>query len=99
MMYRNKRTGAFIDTDSKLSGVWEEYIPSKEPEIIEEPKNNVELETRKTEEPKKQEVKGNDRSIDDVTVKDIKQELDAFGIKYNPKANKAELWKLMKESR
>ena len=98
-MYRNKRTGAFIDTDSKLSGVWEEYIPSKEPELIEEPNIKIETETREIEESKKHVSKGIDRTIDDVTVNQIKQELDAFGIEYNPRAKKAELWKLMKESR
>ncbi|WP_288554150.1 hypothetical protein [uncultured Levyella sp.] len=34
---------------------------------------------------------------EEVTKKDIMQELDAFGVEYNPKAKKEELYQLMKE--
>lgn len=33
--------------------------------------------------------------IDGITVKQIKQELDAFGIKYDPRMKKQELYELM----
>ena len=33
--------------------------------------------------------------IDGITVKEIKQELDAFGIKYDPRMKKQELYELM----
>lgn len=33
--------------------------------------------------------------IDGITVKQIKQELDAFGIKYDPRLKKQELYELM----
>lgn len=97
MLYRNKKTGAFIDTESKLSGVWEEYIPSYRPELIEKPKNDIEV--NKVEKIKEQKSKVDDISFDDVKISDIKQELDALGIKYNPKAKKQELWNLMMEGR
>lgn len=34
-------------------------------------------------------------NLDDITKKDIMQELDALGIKYNPKDNKATLYALL----
>lgn len=101
MKYINKKTGAIIDSNSKLAGNWEVYEPSNYPvkeievqeqkeEIIEKPVEEVKIEEKTI---------VNDGSFDNVTVTDIKKELDAFGIEYNPRAKKQELWDLMLESR
>lgn len=91
MKYKNTKTGAIIHSPCKIAGgdwVKLEEIEGvgEEAEIEEEEVKEVE---EKTEEPKeKVTFKG-------VTVKDIKQELDAMGIEYNPRANKKELYNLM----
>ena len=42
-----------------------------------------------------EEVDDSADGIDGITVKQIKQELDAFGIKYDPRMKKQELYELM----
>ena len=42
-----------------------------------------------------EEVDDSADGIDGITVKEIKQELDAFGIKYDPRMKKQELYELM----
>ena len=42
-----------------------------------------------------EEIDASSDGIDGITVKEIKQELDAFGIKYDPRMKKQELYELM----
>lgn len=90
MIYKNTKTGAIIDSPCKISGgdwvlVTNEKPKMKEPTaIIETP---TELKIEKQEE--------NLADFDGITIAQIKQELDAFGIEYNPKAKKQELYDLM----
>jgi len=100
MKYINKKTGAIIDSNSKLAGKWEVYEPSKYP--VNEEKTEAVIEKPVKEELEKIVEKPstiNDGEFDNVTVADIKKELDAFGVEYNNKARKQELWDLMLESR
>lgn len=109
--YVNKRTGAVIETDCELLGEWvpdgtlpvlkvtelskeaaEEFI--KDVETVKEVLQAVEEPERVIEETV-EDVDG----IDGVTVKQIKQELDAFGIAYDPRAKKKELYDLMMQGK
>lgn len=92
MKFINTKNGAIIESDSMLGGVWKEYNPSETP-IIEK-----ELEIKETPKPESK-AKPNLDEYDDVTIADIKKELEAFGIEYNPKAKKKELWELMNKGR
>lgn len=94
MKYVNKNTGAIIETSSKLAGAWVEYDPSVAP--VEEKKDEVQEAAHVKKEKSKKDLSS---EYDIVTVADIKKELDAFGIEYNPKMKKKELWDLMLESR
>ena len=88
--YINLKTKATIESTCELGGDWvllESYHPAKE-----------EIKTEKVEETKKPKKK-KEPSKDELTVKKIKQELDAFSIKYNNKATKEELYKLMMKER
>lgn len=101
MRYKNTRTGVVINSPSTISGKYwvklEDLVPEvkvetltteikNEQPIIEEVLEAVEEETNED-----YTLDG----IDGITVKQIKQELDAFGIKYAPNAKKAELYQLM----
>lgn len=95
MRYKNTKTGAIIDSPCTISGGdWVKYT-NEAKEIIEEVE--VVEEVRKVEEAevKEEAVETKEAGFDGITVKEIKQELDAFGIKYNPRANKQELYGLM----
>lgn len=95
MKYINTKTGVIIDTPCLISGGdWIEYVrehPAEE--IIEE----VEVEIKEEVEEVKEEPE--EEGIDGITIKQIKQELDAFGIEYNPRAKKQELYELMMQGR
>ncbi|MFL8969313.1 hypothetical protein ACKA04_04490 [Helcococcus kunzii] len=107
MIFINKKTGVKIETNSKLSGVWVEYNPSISDDLKEKNKNELKeeiqknIEKKEVTQDKKESVKNSKKhkEKEDITVREIKQELDAFGIKYNPKAKKDELYNLMIESR
>lgn len=103
MKYKNTKTGAIIDSPCKISGGdWievkekinktqaEEVNEVEEVEEIEEIKEIKEVE----EDPEKEE-----EDFDGITIKQIKQELDAFGIKYDSRAKKQELYDLMMQGR
>ena len=86
MIYINKKTGAMIDSPSViLGGNWEEY---KDEVVFDSKPDNVDVEDFKP-----------DDEVVELTKKDIIQELDAFGIEYNPKMTKDELYNLMVEGR
>lgn len=97
MKYKNTKTGAIIDSPCKISGGdWIEIKETlektaEENRTVEE---NEEVTVEVTEE-KEEEIE----EIDGITKKEIMQELDAFGIEYNPRAKKQELYNLMLESR
>lgn len=85
MIYINKKTGAMIDSPSVISGGnWEEY---KDEVVVDSKPDNVDVEDSVPDD------------VDELTKKDIMQELDAFGIEYNPKMTKDELYNLMVEGR
>ncbi|EOS7926500.1 MULTISPECIES: hypothetical protein [Enterococcus] len=106
MRYKNKVTGAVFDSPFAISGGNWALVESKHhlnerendeqkaeeidnSEIAEEKNQNTEQE-----EPD-QETKTDDPAFDSITVPQIKQELDAFGIKYSATAKKQELYDLM----
>lgn len=96
MRYINTKTGAIIDSPCAISGgdwVAEETIIDIKAEKISEALENEKL--KKTEKPETNQDKG----FDGITIKQIKQELDAFGIRYNPRARKQELYDLMMQGR
>lgn len=107
MRYQNTKTGAVVDSPFKLSGEnWELFEESKEVETVEdleeetEAVEKVEVPDETVEEqPEEKEVVPEQpedlESYDGITVKQIKQELDAFGIEYDPRAKKKELYDLM----
>ncbi len=89
MRYRNTKTGAIFDSSCIISGgdwVAEETTIATKVEA-----KNVEVKVKE----KIEKVEVPEESIEGITVKEIKQELDAKGIKYDPKARKQELYNLM----
>ncbi len=85
MRYINTRTGAVIDSPDVLFG--DEWIKEEIQKDIMQQKDIKDI----------QESEKQDESdvVDDITKNDIMQELDAMGIKYNPRSNKSELYDLM----
>lgn len=92
MKYRNKETGIVIDSPGPISGpMWEEYAPDA-PEEVEEVKEET---TQKAPETPKEKPAPKKMDAGEITRADIMRELDAFGIKYDKKATKKELLKVM----
>lgn len=87
MRYINIKTGAIIDSPSK--------IISKKWKVIEE----VEAEEVEDELDEEDEEVEEIKSFEDIKVEEIKEELDFLGIKYNSKAKKQELYDLMIQGR
>lgn len=82
MRYFNKKTGAILDSPSKVyGGNWIEY--DKKDDAQEAPKEKVEVK------------KPVEESSTDLTKEEIMNELDALGIDYDKKAKKEDLIKLM----
>lgn len=100
--YRNIITGAIVNSTSEISGknwIKEETVQAQ---TVNEEVNEVveELQEEREEEqeiPKKeaQTKKTIKKDQTEITKKDIMQELDSLGIKYNPKDTKDKLYKLM----
>lgn len=88
MKYRNKETGIVIDSPGPISGpMWEVY-DAKALKVVEEaPQKEAEAPKEK---PAPQKAENGE-----ITRADIMRELDAFGIKYDKKATKKELLKVM----
>lgn len=102
MEYRNTKTGATFSSPCVVSGGnWVLVIKEKEP--VKESEEVVEAEVVETLEEEvveavEEEVEEDDTSLeglDGITIKQIKQELDAFGIEYPSNAKKKELYQLM----
>lgn len=89
MKFINHKTGAIIESDSLLGGAWEIYEPTKDTKTKEKPVKKEEVNTKEEEKETNKET--------DLTVREIKQELDAFGVDYNNKATKSELLKILEE--
>ena len=92
MKFIHKLTHETLDVKSKLGGDW---VPFDDFEVEKVKATDataeiVENETTTT-------TTASDDGANAMTIAEIKQELDAFGIKYNPKAKKAELYALMME--
>ena len=82
MRYINKKTGAILDSPSKIyGGNWIEY----------DKKDEVKATTDLKKETKK-EVK---KESSELTKEEVMNELDALGIDYDKKAKKEDLIKLM----
>lgn len=82
MKYFNKKTGAILDSPSKIyGGQWVEY--DKKDEAQEAPTEKVEVK------------KPVEESSTDLTKEEIMNELEALGIDYDKKAKKEDLIKLM----
>jgi len=96
MKYKNTKTGAIIDSPCKISGGdWIKYTEEvRETQVDDQVEETKEIE-KEIEELEEEKIDG----IDGITVKEIKQELDAFGIKYDPRAKKQELYDLMMQGR
>ena len=100
MRYKNTRTGAVIDSLCNISG---KYWVKVEGRASDEEKVNTDEPDKVTDSPDLkqiieevvEEVDDSADGIDGITVKEIKQELDAFGIKYDPRMKKQELYELM----
>ncbi|MDG3374413.1 hypothetical protein P5D95_23110 [Vibrio parahaemolyticus] len=94
MRYKNTKTGAVIDSSFVISGDdWARVEKSKEQ--IKQEIHQVIDEEQQEEQQEAIESKTGDENFDSITVPQIKQELDAFGIEYNPRAKKQELYDLM----
>lgn len=92
MKYRNKETGIVIDGPGPISGpMWEVYDPDAPEEVGEVAEESPEKEP----ETPKEKLAPKKMDAGEITRADIMRELDAFGIKYDKKATKKELLKVM----
>ena len=97
--YISRKTDAIIETECQLLGDWVKF----EDRANDEEKVSSDVPDKVTDTPDVkqivevivEEIDDNADGIDGITVKEIKQELDAFGIKYDPRMKKQELYELM----
>ena len=95
MRYFNTLTKATIDTDFKISGGdWVLENESKEA-VVDIQANDVD--SKKAEQEQVVEESNVDGNYDWITKDQIMQELDAFGVGYDKRANKQVLYDLMME--
>lgn len=107
MRYRNLKTGAIFDSPCIVSGgdwVTEDTVnvvvdTKKEIKVAQAKKLDAIIKPPVSVGPDMDAIEEDIEGMEDITVKQIKQELDAFGIKYNPKARKQELYDLMMQGR
>ncbi|EMF0203435.1 hypothetical protein NXK88_002708 [Enterococcus hirae] len=104
MEYKNTKTGVTFSSPCVISGgdwvlVEKEQVSNDNPkeDVSAQHELNADPEIQKNEiEPvADQEAKTGDATYDSITIPQIKQELDAFGIKYSATAKKRELYDLM----
>ena len=86
--YVSKKMGAIIETNCALSGDWVLFETQSNPEL--EEVAQIEVKEVHADDPLE-----NDAQFKNINIEQIKQELDAFGVKYDPKAKKKELYDLM----
>ena len=95
MRYFNTLTKATIDTEFKISGGdWVLENESKEA-VVDIQANDAD--SKKTEQEQVVEESNVDGNYDGITKDQIMQELDAFGVEYDKRANKQVLYDLMME--
>lgn len=97
MRYRNLKTGAIINSPCAISGG--DWVAEETTIAIEVEEKQVEIKEKIEKVEKVEKVEVSEESIDEITVKEIKQELDALGIEYSSRANKKELYNLMMQGR
>ena len=97
MKYKNTTTGAIISSASKIrGGDWVAVSADHTSQPESAPARADEIETiPDTETEPIKEAPENLDDFDGITVKQIKQELDAFGADYNPRAKKQDLYDQM----
>nr|WP_101944651.1 hypothetical protein [Lactococcus lactis] len=95
MRYFNTLTKATIDTEFKISGGdWVLENESKEA-VVDIQANDAD--SKKAEQEQVVEESNVDGNYDWITKDQIMQELDAFGVRYDKRANKQVLYDLMME--
>ena len=95
MRYFNTLTKATIDTEFKISGGdWVLENESKE-DVVDIQANDAD--SKKAEQEQVVEESNVDGNYDWITKDQIMQELDAFGVRYDKRANKQVLYDLMME--
>lgn len=108
MDYKNLKTGATFSSPCKISGGDWVVAGTNEPKDfnskeIENPiEQKVAEEQQANQKKVESEAAGNkqgDEAYDGITRAQIMQELDAFGIEYDKKANKKELYELMMQGK
>lgn len=93
MRYFNTLTKATIDTEFKISGGnWVLENESKEA-VVDVQANDAD--SKKVEQEQVEEELNLDGTYDRITKAQIMQELDAFGVEYDKRANKQVLYDLM----
>lgn len=108
MKYKNTKTGVTFSSPCVVSGGdW--ILLKDDPEFDEEPKTLNEEEIENTADdaetsavaPEQQADEKDEQvaGLEGITKKQIMQELDAFGIKYNPSSKKQELYDLMMQGK
>lgn len=104
MEYQNVKTGFILNTDCKIAGA--DWVPVNGETItlvqptaptVETPAPVAPVQPAPVApvQPAPVTVDSADDGFDGITVKQIKQELDAFGVEYDPKAKKQVLYDLM----
>lgn len=100
--YKNKKTGAIIDATSLMGGDWELYKAQQNNSLKadEEQQENVVFNDEEGEQSNTNEIvekleETTDNVPEEITKPQIMQELDAFGVKYNPRDKKQVLYDLM----
>lgn len=107
MRYRNTKTGAIINSPCSVSGgdwVTEDTVnvvvdAKKEIKVAQAKKLDAIIKPSVSVGPDMDASEEDIEGMEDITIKQIKQELDAFGIKYNPRDKKQELYDLMIKGR
>lgn len=111
MEYKNTNTGVTISSTCVISGGDWVLVKKKEEntsevkaqveseEEVESAESGVESEQKVENLESDVEPETGDAAFDSITVPQIKQELDAFGIEYNKRATKQELYDLMMQGK
>lgn len=96
MKYQNKKTGVIINVNSAIEGG--NWAPvTQQTGGVRQPKEKEQKQVASEKAPAQsnEAAPSGDAEFDGITVKEIKQELDANGIKYSKAAKKSELYALM----
>lgn len=108
MKYKNTKTGVTFSSPCVVSGgdwvlIADELKTDEEPKAIneEETENTADDAETSAAAPEQQADEKDEQvaGLEGITKKQIMQELDAFGIKYNPSFKKKELYDLMMQGK